>query len=106
MLYLLKLAHIGLVLYILYSNRITYRISKVRVTNHKSLLELPAAASQLAATTRFAGCPSHLIDHRGIIHRMHRDRLQLTYEGEDRGVSRCTEGQISAETFIPYGPSP
>ena len=75
--------HIGLVLYILHSNKITYRISKVRVTNHKSLLKLPAAALQLAATTRFAVCPSHLIDHRRIeIHRMHRNRLQLTYAAD------------------------
>ena len=42
MLYLLKLAHRLSI--ILYSNKITRRISKVRVTNHKSLLKLPATA--------------------------------------------------------------
>ena len=44
--------------------------------------------------------------HRIEIHQMHEDRLTCWAEGEDRGVSRCTEGQISAETFIPYGPLP
>ena len=77
---LTRMLHITNINSILYSNKITYRISKVRVTNHKSLLKSPAAALQLAATTRFAVCPSHLTDHRRIeIHRMHRDRLQLTY---------------------------
>ena len=34
------------------------KTSNVRVANYKSLLKLPATASQLAVTTRFAICPS------------------------------------------------